>query len=41
MEAQVREVINRKRKLGRPDAIGSNVTVGKKDAKMAAEWVDR
>ncbi|XP_050300142.1 PHD finger protein 12 [Anthonomus grandis grandis] len=41
VECQVRDLINRKRKFGRSDSVGSNGSMGKREAKMAAEWTDR
>ncbi|XP_066148916.1 PHD finger protein 12 [Euwallacea fornicatus] len=41
VEAQVRDVINRKRKFGRSDNVGSNGNMGKREAKMTADYIDR
>lgn len=42
VESQVREVINKKRKLGRSDSVCSTGSVGRRgEAKMAADWCDR
>ncbi|KAL1500825.1 hypothetical protein ABEB36_006260 [Hypothenemus hampei] len=41
LEAQVRDVINRKRKLLRPDNVNGGGNLGKREARMAADWTDR